>query len=330
MSKKKALTSNRQVTSVPRRSKNVPGMTCVLPSIAVVQIRNDQLSHFDQILCTWHKLSTHESPFDRRGTISSYRSLESCISSFIPCLFCRWNITCGADIDFPGLPGGPGRPFGPGSPLSPFSPRGPAGPVIPVSLDFPGGPMGPWVPFFPFGPLLPRGPFAPVVPGSQGRPAGQTFSLALQYLSGISCSNCFVISFLTSCILMLTEVSFKTCLRFLGQMVVNSILDNGTTAVKKYHSEIIITGWISGTFEYNRFIWFTGISKRTPFSRVDVNDMTLFFCFCFCFFFFVKGIAVRLRQSSGNKERLKISKRGYRFSYFITNIISFTENILLD
>ena len=168
MSKKKALTSNRQVTSGPRRSKNVPGMTCVLPSIAVVQIRNDQLSHFDQILCTWHKLSTHESPFDRRGRISSYRALESCISSFIPCLFCRWHITCGADIDFPGLPGGPGMPFGPGSPLSPFPPLGPAGPVIPVSLDFPGGPTGPWEPFFPFGPLLPRGPLAPVVPGSPG------------------------------------------------------------------------------------------------------------------------------------------------------------------
>ena len=53
------------------------------------------------------------------------------------------NITCGADIDFPGFPGGPGMPFGPGSPLSPFSPLGPAGPVIPVFPDFPGGPMGP-------------------------------------------------------------------------------------------------------------------------------------------------------------------------------------------
>ena len=47
----------------------------------------------------------------------------------------------------------------------------------------------------------------------------------------------------------------------------------------------------------------------------------LFFCL---FIFFVQEIAVRLRQSSGNKERLKTPKRGYRFSYFITNIISFT------
>ena len=53
------------------------------------------------------------------------------------------SITCGADIDFPGLPGGPRMPFGPGSPLSPFFPLGPAGPVSPVYPDFPGGPMGP-------------------------------------------------------------------------------------------------------------------------------------------------------------------------------------------
>ena len=79
-------------------------------------------------------------------------------------------------------------------------------------------------------------------------PAEQTFSLDLQYLSGISCSNCLMISFLTSCIVMLTEVSFKTCLRFLGRMVVNCFLHNGTT----------VTGWISGTFKFNRFIRFRG------------------------------------------------------------------------
>ena len=69
-------------------------------------------------------------------------------------------------------------------------------------------------------------------PGSPGGPAGQTFSLDLQYLRGISCSNCVMISLLTSCIVKLTEVSFKTRLRFLGRMVVNCILDNGTTVVK--------------------------------------------------------------------------------------------------
>ena len=76
-----------------------------------------------------------------------------------------------------------------------------------------------------------------------------------------------MISFLTSCTVMLAEVSFKTCLRFLGRMVVNCILENGTTVVKKkYHLEIIttVTGWISGTFKFNRFFRFTGVSKRTP------------------------------------------------------------------
>ena len=42
-----------------------------------------------------------------------------------------------------------------------------------------------------------------------------------------------MISLLTSCIVMLTEVSFKTCLRFLGGMIVNCFLDNGATVVKK-------------------------------------------------------------------------------------------------
>ena len=46
------LTSNRQITSGHRRTKNIPGSTCVLPSITVIQISNDQLSFFNQILCT--------------------------------------------------------------------------------------------------------------------------------------------------------------------------------------------------------------------------------------------------------------------------------------
>ena len=41
-----------------------------------------------------------------------------------------------------------------------------------------------------------------------------------------------MISFLTSCNVILAEVSFKTCLRFLGRTVVSAIFDNGTTAVK--------------------------------------------------------------------------------------------------
>ena len=124
-------------------------------------------------------------------------------------------------------------PFDPGSPLSPFSPLGPAGPDIPVSPVLPGRPMGPLGPFFPFAPLLPRCPFAYVGPGSPGWPAGQTFSLDLQYLRGISCSNCFENSFLTSSIVTLFKVSFKTCLRFLGLVVVNAIFDHGIAAVKK-------------------------------------------------------------------------------------------------
>ena len=123
-------------------------------------------------------------------------------------------------------------PFDPGSPFSPFSPLGPVGPVIPVSPDFPGGPIGPLGPFFPFAPLLPRCPFAPVGPGSPGGPAGHIFSLDLQYLRGISFSNCFVNSLLTSCIVTLIKVSFKTCLRFLGLVFVNAIFDQGIAVVK--------------------------------------------------------------------------------------------------
>ena len=41
-----------------------------------------------------------------------------------------------------------------------------------------------------------------------------------------------MISFLTSCTVILFEVSFNTCLRFLGRMVVvNTIFDNGTAEV---------------------------------------------------------------------------------------------------
>ena len=39
-----------------------------------------------------------------------------------------------------------------------------------------------------------------------------------------------MISFLTSCIVMVVEVSFKTCLRFLGRVVVLAIFDNDKTA----------------------------------------------------------------------------------------------------
>ena len=84
------LTSNRQVTSGLRWSKNVFGMTCVLPSIAVVQIVNDQLSLFNEILCTWHKLSAFESLFDGRTRISSNCAIKSRFPSFIPSLFYRW------------------------------------------------------------------------------------------------------------------------------------------------------------------------------------------------------------------------------------------------
>ena len=133
---------------------------------------------------------------------------------------------------FPFSPGDPRIPFDPGSPLSPLPPLGPVGPDVPVSPVFPGRPMRPLGPFFPFAPLLPRCPFAPVGPGSPGGPAGQTFSIDLQYLRGISCSNCFVNSFLTSWMVTLIKVSFKTCLRFLGLVVVNANFDHGIAVVK--------------------------------------------------------------------------------------------------
>ena len=118
-------------------------------------------------------------------------------------------------------------PFGPGSPLSPFSPLGPAGPVIPVFPDFPRGPMGPRGPFFPFGPLLPRGPLAPMGPGYPGGPEGHTFSLDLQYLVGLSCSNCLLISFLTSCMVTPLEVSFKRFFAFLPGWLLMLLLETG-------------------------------------------------------------------------------------------------------
>ena len=68
--------------------------------------------------------------------------------------------------------------------------------------------------------------------GYPGGPAGQTFSLDLQYLVGISCSNCLLISFLTSCMVIPFEVSFKTFLRFLKRMVADASIDDGLTAVK--------------------------------------------------------------------------------------------------
>ena len=95
--------------------------------------------------------------------------------------------------------------------------------------------MVPWdleSPSFPFVPSCHVVPSTQLDQGVRGGPAGQTFSLDLQYLRGISCSKCVMISLLTSWIVKLTEVSFKTRLRFLGRMVVNCILDNGTTVVK--------------------------------------------------------------------------------------------------
>ena len=111
----------------------------------------------------------------------------------------------------------------------------------------------PSFPFVPFCHVVPSAQWNQeirVEPGNPGGPAGHIFSLDLQYLSGISCSNCLMISVLTSCIVMLTKVSFKTCLRFLGGVIVNCILDNGTTVVKKYHLEIIITNWLDLVVEH--------------------------------------------------------------------------------
>ena len=83
-----SLTSNRQVTSGLGRSKNVPSSTCVRPSIAVIQISNDQLSFFNQILCTGQKLYALKLPFHDWGRISSDRAIKCSISSLISCLLC--------------------------------------------------------------------------------------------------------------------------------------------------------------------------------------------------------------------------------------------------
>ena len=128
-------------------------------------------------------------------------------------------MTCGADIDSPGLPGGPGMPLEPGSPWSPFSPLGPTGPAIPGFPCLPGGPIIPCRPCFPRGPLLPRDPFTPLTPGLPGGPEGQTFSVDLQYFVGMSCSKCLVISLRTSSIVMTLGKLAGAFLRFLRNMI---------------------------------------------------------------------------------------------------------------
>ena len=57
-------------------------------------------------------------------------------------------------------------------------------------------------------------------------------SLDLQYLVGISCSNCFVISFRTSFMVTLVEESFKRRLRLLSRMVADAFFGNELAAVK--------------------------------------------------------------------------------------------------
>ena len=69
-------------------------------------------------------------------------------------------------------------------------------------------------------------------PGYPGGPAGHTFSLDLQYLVGISCSNCFVVSFRTSFMVTLVEESFKRRLRLLSRMVADAFIGNRLAAVK--------------------------------------------------------------------------------------------------
>ena len=71
---------------------------------------------------------------------------------------------------------------------------------------------------------------------------------------------------------MFTEVSFNTCLRFLGLMSVNCVFDNDTTVVKKisfrnYNNKLV--GLISGTFEAKitqsfGSLGLRGITKHTP------------------------------------------------------------------
>ena len=99
--------------------------------------------------------------------------------------------------------------------------------------DFPGCPKLPGLPFFPLGPLLSPGPRTPIGPGSHGGPTGHTLSCDLQYLEGISCSNCLVISWRTSCILMVAEVAFETCLRFLDFVLVLESSDSSNKAKGK-------------------------------------------------------------------------------------------------
>ena len=70
--------------------------------------------------------------------------------------------------------------------------------------------------------------------------------------------------------MILTEVLFKTCLRFLGGMIVNCILDNGTTVVKKNRLEIIITNSLDYLVEHLKItesfgsFGLPGVTNRTP------------------------------------------------------------------
>ena len=56
--------------------------------MAVIQISNDQLSFFNQILCTWQKLCAVKLPFHDWGRISCNRAINCHISSLISCLLC--------------------------------------------------------------------------------------------------------------------------------------------------------------------------------------------------------------------------------------------------
>ena len=57
--------------------------------LAVIQISNDQLSFFNQILCTWQKFYAHKLPFHDWGRISYDRAIKRRISTFISSLFIR-------------------------------------------------------------------------------------------------------------------------------------------------------------------------------------------------------------------------------------------------
>ena len=162
------------------------------------------MSFISSLICRWHHYLWSRYRFSRAVSWSRHTFWPGFPNTFL----CPLDFYGPVLPVFPGPPLAPCIPFGQVPPLSLFSPFGRARPVIP---DFPDFPVVPWDLKDLSFPLVSSchvcSPFAPGRPGYQGGPAGHTFSLDLQNLVGINCSICVVISFRTSCIVMVRSWS---------------------------------------------------------------------------------------------------------------------------